>query len=221
LTAVLVASAARGLLFFGMISAAVAQRTAVRLATAGASPAPAVRPRARALLRLEAALAALVLAAGGVWQTWLRPSPSLPPPGTVQFGVGRSVGEWADDAIAFLRAFPPPGRMLNMPWASGNALIWGLPEQPVFVDARLESYPWSFLRDVMDSYHDEVRLAALLDRYQPTWILAETATPTIRARLATLAGQGWQPVYRDARIVILVRPGSATAAYRAAHPPNR
>jgi hypothetical protein len=106
--------------------------------------------------------------------------------------------------------------MMNVPWASGNALIWGLPAEPVFVDPRLESYPLEFLREVIDSYPDDARFAAVIDRYRPTWIFAERVHETVRKRLASLMGRGWEAVYRDAETVILVRPGADTADYRAA-----
>jgi hypothetical protein len=201
-------------MFFGIISVAVAQRTILRCDAAGLRIFPEVRPVVGRILRIEALVLAVALAASVVNKRWIDPPLAL---GGTQPGVGRSLGGWADDAIAFLRANPPPGRMMNMPWSSGNVLIWGLPEQPVFVDPRFESYPHAFLREVVDGYHDDARLAAMIGRYQPTWIFGEYARRGVGDRLVTLVRQGWAPVYLDSAIVILVRPGADTEAYRAAH----
>jgi hypothetical protein len=214
LSLALVLSAMRGLMFFGIVSVAVAQRSLRRLEAAGEPVLPGVRPALKQALAVASGLVTLLLAANVVVHRWVHPPLAL---GGTQPGVGRSVGGWADGAIAFLRANPPPGRMMNMAWPSGNALIWGLPEQPVFVDPRFESYPHSFLRAVADGYDNDARLAALIDLYHPTWIFAEHFRPAIRARVTTLLGRGWAPVYVDADDLILVREVPETTAYRAAH----
>src|SRR5262249_45696310 len=102
-------------------------------------------------------------------------------------------------------------------WRSGNALIWDLPTEPVFVDPRFESYPHAFLREVADSYGSDDRLARLIDRFQPSWIFAEHFRDPICERAVTLGRKGWTPVYADSAHLILVRPGADTAAYRASH----
>src|SRR4030095_5758957 len=117
--------------------------------------------------------------------------------GGTQPGVGRSLGGWGDAALAFLEKNPPPGRMMNMPWFSGNELIWGLPGQPVFVDPRFESYPHPFLRQVADAYLDDARMVALIQRYAPTWIYVQHFFSGVRDRLWVLVGRGWTAVYVD------------------------
>jgi hypothetical protein len=107
--------------------------------------------------------------------------------------------------------------MLNLPWSTGNALIWGLPAEPVFVDPRFESYPRSFLRAAFDAYDDDDKLAALIAAWRPGWIFAEHVRANVRARVAHLCGNGWTPVYVDSAHLVLVRDGPDTAAYRAAH----
>jgi hypothetical protein len=108
--------------------------------------------------------------------------------------------------------------MLNMAWTSGNALIWDLPGQPVFVDPRFESYPHPFLREAFDAYLDDAKLAALIERHGATWIYAEHFRPAVRARAVALLGRGFSPVYVDSDHLVLVRDAPETAAYRAAHP---
>jgi hypothetical protein len=214
MSAALMLSAVRGLMFFGIISVAIAQRAILRCEAAGLEIFPAVRPIVGRILRIEATILAVALSASVVHKRWIDPPLAL---GGTQPGLGRSLGGWADDAIAFLRANPPPGRMMNMAWSSGNALIWDLPEQPVFVDPRFESYPHAFLREVADAYRDDGRLDALIDRYRPSWIFGEHFRDGVRDRLVTLVRRGWAPVYLDSAHVILVRPGADTEAYRAAH----
>ena len=214
MSAALAVSAVRGLMFFGIISVGVTQRTLLRFEQAGEPLLPAVRPSLARGLRIEAAILALLLAGNVVYNRWVSPPQEL---GGTQPGLGRTRGGWADEAIAFLHANPPPGRMLNMSWTTGNVLIWGLPEQPVFVDPRFESYPHSFLRETTDAYHDDARLAALIDRFNVGWIFAQHTRDGVRDRVVSLLRRGWTPVFVDSANVVLVRPGPDSAAYRGAH----
>jgi len=207
-------SAVRGLMFFGIISIAVLARTSARMAAAGEPLLSGVRPALVRLLRGAAVVLTVVLGANVVVHRWVHPPLGL---GGMQPGLGRSLGGWADDAVAFLRASPPPGRMLNMAWPTGNTLIWGVPELPVFVDPRFESYPHGFLREAIDAEHDDAKLAALVARYGASWIYAEHFRDGVRARVTALVGRGWTPVYVDSDYLILVRDLPETAAYRAAH----
>jgi hypothetical protein len=104
-----------------------------------------------------------------------------------------------------------------MAWTSGNDLIWELPDVPVFVDPRFESYPHAFLREAADAYGDDAKVATLVERWNVTWVYAEHFRDGVRARAVTLLRRGWEPVYVDSAQLILVRPVPETAAYRAAH----
>ena len=94
---------------------------------------------------------------------------------------------------------------MNFPWSFANALVWGWPEQPVFVDGRFEAYPRPFLIESLDSLRDDAALGRLLARYRPSWIFAQHCAPAFRARLRSLvAGGRWVASYADAQAVVLV-----------------
>jgi len=147
---------------------------------------------------------------------WVAPIRHL---GGVQPGLGRTLGAWPDQAIAFLKENPPLGRMMNLSFYSGNALVWGLyPEQPVFVDPRFETYPRPFLREAIVADRDEAAFARLLARYEPDYLVAEVRIPTLRKQLADLLRQRtWALVYADTNFLIAVHDTSANAGYLAAH----
>jgi hypothetical protein len=210
----LMVTAMRGLMFFGVVSIAVFERALLRRRPGDPSFLPPVRPAIVRWLRVVGALVSLLLAASAIDHRWVRPALALD--GT-QSGFGRSLGGWADAATDFLRRAPPPGHMLNLPWTTGDVLLWNVPEQPVFIDPRFESYPHEFLREAVDAYTDDRKLAALIERYDAGWIFAEHHGVAVRARLVALVRAGWAPVYVDSDHLILVRPGSAGEAYVATH----
>jgi hypothetical protein len=210
----LMLTAMRGLVFFGVVSIAVFERALLRRQAGDPSFLPPARRAVLRGLRVVGAVVSLLLAGNAIAHRWVRPTLTLD--GT-QFGLGRSLGGWADAATDFLRRAPPPGHMLNMPWTTGDVLLWGVPEQPVFVDPRFESYPHSFLREAVAAYTDDRKLATLIERYHAGWIFAEYQGAAVRARLVALVRAGWAPVYLDSDHLILVRPGPEGAAYAAAH----
>jgi hypothetical protein len=210
----LVAAAVRGLMFFGVVSVAVFERARRRARATGVELLPGVGPEAgRAFHAMGLVLTAL-LCANVLYHRWVKPPRVL---GGTQPGLGPSIGGWAEAATAFLRASPPPGRMMNLGPGVGDLVIFSAPGIPVFVDSRLESYPVPFLRDVIAADADDVRLGALIERYDVQWIFAEHFRPTIRARLVGLLGTGWAPVYVDSDYLVIVRQSERTMPYVAAH----
>ena len=222
-TLVMTLAAVRGLMFFGLVSIALFGRSLGdrhalprsardRAGRTTASPRRAVAP----MLRWAMASLTLVFAARAVLYRWVEPPLAL---GGTQPGLGRSIGDWPDRAIAFLKASPPPGRMMNMPWSLADALIWSLPEVPVFVDPRLESYPRDFLVDCMASYKSDAVLDRLIGDYDITWIIASHRNTDVRERTARLVESGtWLPVYADTGWWILVKKTPDTRAYIRGHP---
>lgn len=130
-----------------------------------------------------------------------------------------AVGPWPSKAIEFLRQYPPPGQMLNIPWYTGNPLIWELyPQQRVFVDPRFEAYPRSFLLESIQAEGDDGILAKQISQYRPGWIVAGMWRRDIRQRMATLIREGEGVlVYADTVFMVLVRNSGENAAYIAAH----
>ncbi len=202
LTLALALMAIRGLVYFTLASGAIFQRL-----TTGRPP---------IYWRWMAAGLSLVAAAAVVQHRWIQPPLTLH---GIQPGIGRTEGAWPDQAIAHLRAHPPSGKMMNMPWSLGAPLIWLWPEQKVFVDPRFEAYPRQFLLANMAAYTDGHALERLTDAHAVGWIFAAHCDRDIRARLAELvAGGGWQPTYADALTAVLVRRETARAWTPGAEP---
>lgn len=214
LSLALVLAAVRGLMFFGVVSIAVFQRAAARCRAADVPFVPGLGPAARTTLGLVGFAFTALLAGNVVYHRWVHPPLSL---GGTQPGLGRSFGGWGESMTAFLRATPPPGRMLNVSNGAGDLVILDAPGIPVFVDSRLESYPVEFLREVMAAEKDDAALDALVEAHGVQWILAEHFRPPLRARVVHLLGAGWAPVYVDSDYTILVRDVPVNAAYLRAH----
>jgi hypothetical protein len=195
LTLAMALVAIRGLVYFTLVNGAVLQRTLLR------QPMRVERPFLRRVLRAEALALTAVLMTAIVFHRWIRPSRQL---GGVQAGLGRSEGDWPDASVAAVKAAPPPGPMMNIPWSFANALIWDWPEQPVFVDPRFEAYPRPFLVQSMAALVDDGALDAQVARHRPGWIFAQHCTAAFRARIAHLAARGWRVTHADVQAVVLV-----------------
>jgi hypothetical protein len=214
LSLVLVVAAVRGLMFFGVVSIAVFQRASARCRAAGIPLVPGLGAEAARVLGVIGFVVTALLGANTIFYRWVRPPLSL---GGTQPGLGRSIGGWGESMTAFLRATPPPGRMMNVGASAGDLVILDAPGIPVFVDSRLETYPVDFLREVIASDKDDAALARLTAKWDVQWIVAEHFRAPIRARVTHLLGAGWAPVYVDSDYLILVRDTAANASYVNAH----
>lgn len=213
LSLILVLIALRGLAFFGVVSIAVFARTWARRPHPG--PTTAAHERLRRLARPALACVTLFLAANVVYFRWVRPPRVL---GGTQPGLGRSLGDWPDAAIAFLQSAPPPGRMMNMPWSLANAVIWDLPDRPVLIDARFEAYPRTFQAACIASYSDDAALDRLIAQYDPLWVFADHRVTGIRDRIVHLLRTGnWSLVYADTQTAVVIRVCDRTTEYLAHH----
>jgi hypothetical protein len=205
----LVVMAIRGTSFFVILSIAIVSRILVRSLT---SPLSIKWNRSRRLLAAMVIVSCISL----IRIRWISPVQTL---GRIQTGIGRTSGDWPDKAIEFIRTSPPPGRMMNLSWYSGNVLIWGLyPEHRVFVDPRFETYPRNFLLAAINSYTDGIQMGSLIDQYHPDWIVAELRVQEVRKRAAALIkSRLWSLVYADTIFMVLVRESPGNAEYLAAH----
>jgi hypothetical protein len=214
LSLALVLSAVRGLMFFGVVSAAIVQRCVLRANAAETTLLPPLSLVTRRFLRVVGLGFTAFAAGGAVYYRWVNPPLSL---GGTQPGFGRAVGGWAEAATDFLRAAPPPGPMMNLGMGLGDDVIFSVPGLRVFVDSRLESYPPDFLRAVLAAQGDDGELDRLLDRHGVQWLFTDHTRPTLRARALHLLAAGWRPVYVVSTYLVIVRPTPATAAYVQAH----
>ena len=214
LSLVLVVSAVRGLMFFGVVSVAVFQRCVLRANAAGVTLMPPLSAITRRVLGVTGLTFTVLASGAAVYYRWVSPPLGL---GGTQPGFGRAVGGWAEAATDFIRGAPPPGRMLNLGMGLGDDVIFWVPGIPVFVDSRLESYPPEFLAAVLAAQSNDAALATLIDRYDPQWLFANHARPALRDRIVALLRAGWQAVYVDSAHIVLVRPTPATQDYVRAH----
>jgi hypothetical protein len=213
----MVAGAIRGAAFFVAISVAILFRTLHRLYQEHleADPSSAGRPPL-VLPRLAAVMIAMALCSQVYYFRWVSPATAM---GGSQFGWGRTQGAWPDDAMAFLKRCPPPGRMINLSWYIGNPLIWDLfPQYKVFVDPRFEAYPRTFLVDALAAESDADLLDELLDAHDPDWLVGEMRVTGVRHQMARLFAEGdWEFVLIDPIVSVLVRRSPGTEEYLKEH----
>ena len=105
-------------------------------------------------------------------------------------------------AVEFIKTHHLSGHMLNS-YVYGGYLIWGLPEQPVFLDGRADLYEWT---GVLGEFAQWANLQSdpntLLDKYSVDFCLLERGSPMVRV-LPLM--HNWRVVYSDNVSVVLVR----------------
>jgi hypothetical protein len=107
------------------------------------------------------------------------------------------------EAIAYLRAHPALGRMLNS-YNWGGYLIWALPEYPVFVDGRTDLYDDDLLTQYLAAVRGDPTWREVLERWQIGVVLLEPNAPLV----TLLRQQGWQTAAADELSVILIPPAT-------------
>jgi hypothetical protein len=194
----LVFAALRGIGFFSLIAMGVATRWFLR------SPSRiAGRPR------MEVGAVGVVVISLLLGAFWFSLSPSFL---AAQPGFGQATGVWPDATVAYLKANPSEGPILNIGWGAGNVLIWE--ELEVFVDPRWEAYPREFLLESIDAMQDGDVFAAQLRKWQPARIVAELHLPEVQERAAELiTGGEWGIVHADVLHVVLERGVLANAGF--------
>jgi hypothetical protein len=215
-----VSAAIRGVALYTAVCVGLYARIWVRARSSrpGVATPPLGRTDSRKMIgRVAAASLTLGVSFLVCYTLWVKPPRGLV--GGIQPGIGMALGVWPSKTIEFLKRYPPPGRMLNIPWYTGNALIWGLfPQQRVFVDPRFETYPRSFLLESIHAESDDALLAKQISQYQPGWIVAGMWRRDIRERMANLIRVGgWVLVQVDTEFMVLVRNSAENAAYVASH----
>jgi hypothetical protein len=108
------------------------------------------------------------------------------------------------DAVAYLRSQPDRPRHLFHSEAYGSYLIWQAPEQPVFIDTRIELYP-------IEQWHDYINLsqgttvAALIEKYAIDGLLLNVEHQ--KGLIAAVQRDGgWIERYKDAHTQYFTRP---------------
>lgn len=184
--------AVRNIVWFGFVATPLlAAQTATLLAPPRAVRRPAGSPALNAVL---IGVLLLLLALGLPWV-----KPALLPP-----SVGALLMEDTPvAAVAAMRAQPDRPAHLFHAMGYGSYLIWAAPEQKVFIDPRIELYPYDQWRDYINLGQAN-NVAELLNKYDIDGLLLSKSeqAPLIAAMRADPA---WRLRYEDANTIYLTR----------------
>jgi hypothetical protein len=116
---------------------------------------------------------------------------------------------YAEDAVEFIKRNNIKGPLFNN-YHVGNYLIFGLyPKEKVFIDARPEMYPASFLREYNRMLTDQNFFNQMAEKYQINLIVlgVQLEDPlTIRPFiLRQLESKKWIPIHADGNVTILIK----------------
>jgi len=104
------------------------------------------------------------------------------------------------DAVAYLKAQHPPGRLFNS-YNWGSYLLWELPEYPVFIDGRTDLYNDEVINQWLQVVRAGPGWQQVLDRWEVRLVLLEPGVPVT----SLLEQAGWKRVYSDSQAVIYER----------------
>jgi hypothetical protein len=129
---------------------------------------------------------------------WIKPALDLPPAVGALITVDTPVA-----AVAELRADPQPPQRLFHSLGTGSYLIWAAPEHPVFIDTRIELYPFEQWQDYIN-LNAGTNAAELLDQYQIDGLLLlnEEQAPLLAV---VRDDPNWQLRYSDEESSYFVR----------------
>ncbi len=183
--------ATRNIVWLGFVAAPLLAVQLASILPAPKGPLSAGEPRLNALL---IGVVGLLVVLGLPWV-----KPLLLPP-----NVGALVAEETPvAAVRALRALPVRPQRLFHALPYGSYLIWAAPEQPVFIDPRIELYPLQQWRDYINLAQAN-DLPELLKKYQIDGVLLNVKQQApLLAALERAAG--WRVVYADDITVLLVR----------------
>jgi hypothetical protein len=184
-------SAVRNVVWFGLVATPL---LAVTLAALFPPPKRAPAQGAAVPNIVILGILALLVASALPWV-----KPAIFPP-----SVGALVeADTPVDAVAFLRAQPERPERLFHALSYGSYLIWAAPEQKVFIDPRIELYPFAQWVDYTDlSGGSDAQM--LLDRYQIDGALLSQADQ--RRLIAVLrADPDWVVRYQDEQTVYFTK----------------
>jgi hypothetical protein len=183
--------ATRNIVWFGFVATPL---IAVQAATLLPAPAARRSPGAPVLNALLIGLLCLLLLIG---LPWLKPA-LLPP------SIGSLLSEDTPvAAVEHLRAGPMHPRHLFHSEGFGSYLIWAAPEQPVFIDTRIELYPYSQWLDYINLGQAN-NTAMLLRKYDIDGLLLNKQRQSALVT-AMRADPGWAVQYEDDQAIYLLK----------------
>ncbi len=111
-----------------------------------------------------------------------------------------------EQALPYLRAFQPQGRVLN-DYLWGGYLEFYTPHIPTFVDSRVDIFEYA---GVFKDYLDVIRLKnslGILDKYKIRYVLFQKDAPLVYLLQNT---QAWKTDYEDGSTILLERASQAS-----------
>jgi hypothetical protein len=186
----------RGVIWFGLVMTPVLARHLTALtAKFGVTPS-----RAPGNVKLNRLVAGLLLLAAVLTLPWFKAA--LPLPGA-KAGV-LSMTETPVDATAYLLEAQLPGPLFH-DLAFGSYLIWAAyPEYQVFVDTRIELYPYELWEDYVAIINATEDWDARLASYEVQTLMLSRLTQSALIEAATQS-PCWEERYEDETAVIFTR----------------
>jgi hypothetical protein len=183
--------ATRNIVWFGFVATPLVVAQAATL-----FPAPPARrhPGSPVLNAMLIGLLSLLLLIGLPWV-----KPALLPP---MFGALLSE-DTPVAAVEFMRAEPLRPRHLFHTEGFGSYLMWAAPEQPVFIDTRIELYPYEQWVDYINLGQAN-NVAQLLRKYDIDGLLLNKKRQTALVEAAR-ADSAWQMRYEDEQVIYFLR----------------
>ncbi len=186
----------RGVTWFGLVMAPVlARHLAALAAKLGVTPS-----RAPGNVTLNRLVALLLLVAAVLTLPWFKAALPLP---AAKAGV-LSTAETPVEATAYLLETQPPGPLFH-DLAFGSYLIWtAYPDYQVFVDTRIELYPYALWEDYIAITNAAEDWEARLATYGVETLMLSRQTQTALIEAAAQSPR-WEQRYADATAVLFVR----------------
>jgi hypothetical protein len=183
--------ATRNIVWFGFVATPVVAAQAATLL-----PAPALRrpPGSPALNAMLIGLLSLLLLIGLPWV-----KPTLLPP---SFGALLSE-DTPVAAVEFMRGEQTRPRHLFHTEGFGSYLMWAAPEQPVFIDTRIELYPYQQWVDYINLGQAN-NVDQLLRKYDIDGLLLNKKRQAALVEVVR-ADPAWQKRYEDEQVVYFIK----------------
>jgi hypothetical protein len=183
--------ATRNIVWFGFVATPLVVAQAATLL-----PAPPARrhPGSPALNAMLIGVLSLLLLIGLPWV-----KPMLLPP---SFGALLSE-DTPVAAVTFMRGEPTRSRHLFHTEGFGSYLMWAAPEQPVFIDTRIELYPYEQWVDYINLGQAN-NVAQLLRKYDIDGLLLNKKRQAALVEV-TRADSTWQVRYEDEQVIYLLK----------------
>jgi hypothetical protein len=185
----------RGVIWFGLVMAPVLARHLAALA----AKLDVTLSRAPGNVMLNRLVAALLLVAAVLTLPWFKDALPLPP----EKRNVLSTTETPVDATAYLLEAQPPGPLFH-DLAFGSYLIWAAyPDYQVFVDTRIELYPYTLWEDYVAITNAAEDWEARLADYDVQTLILSRQTQMALIDAAEESSR-WEETYGDETAVIFV-----------------